>query len=286
VQNTPFSTNKTVNINGRLLDLTIPKIMGVLNVTPDSFYDGGKFIAEEAIILQVDKMLSAGADFIDVGGYSSRPGAADISEDEEKSRSVRAIELIARQFPNAIISIDTFRSGVAKAAVDAGASMINDISGGSLDAAMFETVAKLQVPYILMHMRGTPQTMRDQTQYKAIIKDIVTYFQEKIQQLKDLEVKDIIVDPGFGFAKTREQNFNILRNLENFGILGRPIMVGLSRKSMIWKTLDIKPEEALNGTTALHMMALWKGANILRVHDVREAKEVIKLFTSFNDSNS
>jgi dihydropteroate synthase len=286
VQNTPFSTNKTLNINGRLLDLTIPKIMGVLNVTPDSFYDGGQFISEEAIIMQVDKMLSAGADFIDVGGYSSRPGAANISEDEEISRSVRAIEVIVSQFPKAIISVDTFRSGVAKAAVEAGASMINDISGGSLDESMFETVAKLQVPYILMHMRGTPQTMRDQTEYKALIKDVVTYFQEKIQQLKNLAVKDIIVDPGFGFAKTREQNFNMLLNLENFGILGRPIMVGLSRKSMIWKTLDIKPEEALNGTTALHMMALWKGADILRVHDVREAKEVIKLFTSIHDSTS
>ena len=260
--------------------------MGVLNVTPDSFYDGGQYNSDQAIVQQVEKMLTAGADFIDVGGYSSRPGAANISEEEEKSRSVGAIEVIIKEFPDAVISIDTFRSGVAVAAVSAGASMINDISGGSLDDTMFDAVAQLQVPYILMHMRGNPQTMRDQTQYQNLIKDLVSYFQEKIQRLRDLEVKDIIVDPGFGFAKTREQNFNMLRNLDNFGILGKPMVVGLSRKSMIWKTLNIKPEEALNGTTALHMLALWKGANILRVHDVKEAKEVIKLFTSITDSTS
>jgi dihydropteroate synthase len=286
VQNTPFSTNKTLNIRGRLIDLSVPKIMGILNVTPDSFYDGGQFITERSVLEQVQKMIQDGADFIDVGGYSSRPEAVDISEDVEKERVVNAIALIYRNFPQSIITIDTFRSKVAEAAVDAGASMINDISGGNLDSQMFETVARLQVPYILMHMKGRPQNMRDQAQYTNLIKEMIDYFHEKIHRLQRLEIKDIIIDPGFGFAKNREHNFSILHNLQGFSILGRPVLVGLSRKSMVWKTLGIQPQDALNGTTALNTIALLKGADILRVHDVKEAKEVIKLFTECNDSSN
>ncbi|MEX2232595.1 MAG: dihydropteroate synthase [Cyclobacteriaceae bacterium] len=280
MQNTPFSTNKTLNINGRLIDLGIPKVMGVLNVTPDSFYDGGQFLSESSILEHAEKMLSEGADFIDVGGYSSRPGAADISPAEEKERSVKAISSIVRNFPGTIISIDTFRSSVAEAAVDAGASMVNDISGGNPDQEMFQTVSRLKVPYILMHMKGNPQTMDGLTQYTNLMKELIDYFHEKIHAIRPFEVKDIIIDPGFGFSKTLEQNFNILNNLEKLSILGKPVLVGLSRKSMIWKTLEVQPTGALNGTTALNTMALLKGADILRVHDVREAREVIKLFTS------
>jgi dihydropteroate synthase len=280
VQNTPFSTNKTLNIQGRLVDLSIPKIMGILNVTPDSFYDGGRYLTEESIVGQVGKMLSEGADFIDVGGYSSRPGAEDITPEEEKDRTVKAISVIVRNFPGTIVSIDTFRSAVAEAATDAGASMINDISGGSLDGKMFETVARLRVPYVMMHMRGNPQNMRTQTQYNNLMLELIEYFHKKIYVLRQLEVNDIIIDPGFGFSKTAEQNFTILQHLEKFSILGRPVLVGLSRKSMVWKTLGINAADALNGTTALNTVALLKGADIVRVHDVKEAREVIKLFTS------
>ncbi|MGC1242296.1 MAG: dihydropteroate synthase [Chryseosolibacter sp.] len=280
MQNTPFSTNKTLNVHGRLIDLTIPRIMGILNVTPDSFYDGGRFISESALLEQTEKMLDEGADFIDVGGYSSRPGAAEIPEEEEKQRVVVAIASILKRFPRTVVSVDTFRSRVAEAAVAEGALMINDIAGGSLDEAMFRTVARLKVPYILMHMKGDPITMSSQTQYTDILKEMLDYFHQKINLLQQLEVTDIIIDPGFGFAKNIEQNFNLLRNLGKFSILGKPTLVGLSRKSMVWKTLDINPTEGLNGTTVLNTMALLRGADILRVHDVREAREVIKLFTS------
>ena len=253
--------------------------MGVLNITPDSFFDGGRFFSESSILQQVEKMLSEGADFIDVGGYSSRPGAADISPEEERERIVKAITAILKTFPGAIISIDTFRSSVASAAVYAGAVMINDISGGNLDEKMFETVASLKVPYICMHMKGTPQNMRSQTQYSNLIKEMIDYFHRKIYALGQLDVKDIVIDPGFGFSKTIAQNFEILQGLESFSIVGRPILIGLSRKSMIWKTLSVQPAEALNGTTALNTVALLRGADILRVHDVKEAREVIKLFT-------
>ncbi len=260
--------------------------MGVLNVTPDSFYDGGNYTSEKTILEKVEKMLLEGADFIDVGGYSSRPGAADISEALELDRSVTAIRYIVKRFPNTIISIDTFRNSVAEAAVHAGASMINDIAGGNLDDKMFQKVSELKVPYILMHMRGNPKTMNDQTQYANLMKDMVDFFHQKIHRLHAFEVRDIIIDPGFGFAKTAEQNFKILHSLDKFSIHGKPILVGLSRKSMIWKTLALKPGEALNGTTALNTIALLKGADILRVHDVKEAKEVIKLFTSMNVNSS
>jgi dihydropteroate synthase len=278
MQSKIFSANKTLNVSGKLIDLSQPKVMGILNVTPDSFYDGKKFNDEKTILGHAEKMLKEGADFIDVGGYSTRPGAQEVSVEEELNRVLPAINSIANNFPEATISIDTFRSQVAKEAVEAGAKMINDIAGGELDKKMFSTVAQLGVPYILMHMRGTPQTMTQQTGYDNLIKDITDYFHAKIFQLQNLGVKDIIIDPGFGFAKTMKQNFEMLNKLEQFQILGKPILVGLSRKSMIWKTLKVNPEEALNGTTALNTIALLKSASVLRVHDVREAKEVINLF--------
>jgi dihydropteroate synthase len=275
-----FSTNKTMNVRGRLIDLNTPKAMGILNVTPDSFYDGNRYTSESAIVRQAEKMLSEGATFIDVGAYSSRPGADDVPQVEEVKRSVEAIRLVAKNFPNAIISIDTFRSEVAKAAVQEGATLVNDISGGELDQRMFSTVAQLRVPYILMHMRGNPKTMTGQTEYSNVLKDIVDYFHLKVSQLHQLGVRDIVIDPGFGFSKTAQQNFELLHHLDHFKILNKALLVGLSRKSMIWKTLQTKPEDALNGTTSLNTIALMKGASILRVHDVKEAIETIKLVSA------
>ena len=277
MQNTAFSTNKTLNINGQLLDLSTPRVMGILNVTPDSFYDGGRFVAEREIIDQTEKMIEEGATFIDVGGYSTRPGASEISEEEEIKRSVTAIKILIKKFDNIIISVDTFRSKVAEAAVQEGAAIINDVSGGELDTKMLDTVARLRVPYILMHMRGTPQNMTQFSNYDNVVKEVTNYFHQKLQRLNELGIKDIIVDPGFGFAKTIQQNFEMLKNLEYFKLLGRPLLAGVSRKSMIWKTLKISAEEALNGTTALNTVAIMKGASILRVHDVKEAVEVIKI---------
>ena len=252
--------------------------MGILNVTPDSFYGASRFTTDREILEQTEKMLTEGATFIDVGGYSSRPGAKDISEEEELSRALHAVKLIVKKFPTAIISIDTFRSTVARKAIGEGAHLINDISAGELDTGMFNTLAELQVPYIAMHMRGTPQTMRSLTEYENLIKEITDYFHQKISTLHQLGVKDIIIDPGFGFSKTVEQNFQILQHLDYFKILGKPILSGLSRKSMIWKTLGTTPAEALNGSSALHMASLLKGSSILRVHDVKEAMEVVKLY--------
>ena len=272
-----FSTNRTLNIGGRLLDLGTPQVMGVLNVTPDSFYDGGRYGDEGTILAQATKMLEEGAAMIDVGAYSSRPGAAEITEDEELTRALQAIKPIKREFPQAILSIDTFRSVVARACVQEGAQLINDISAGCLDPGMIRTAAELRVPYIAMHMRGTPATMHQHSKYDDLTKEIADYFHERIHTLSKSGVSDIIIDPGFGFAKTREQNFELLANLSYLKILGKPIMVGLSRKSMVWKTLSITPDKALNGTTSLHTLALLSGANILRVHDVREAVEVIRL---------
>jgi dihydropteroate synthase len=277
VQNTAFSTNKTLNIKGNVLMLDRPKIMAIINVTPDSFYSGSRFESESEILKQVEKVLTEGASLIDVGGYSSRPKAKDIPLEEEKSRVGGAIKSIVKNFPNVQISVDTFRSEVAQAAVDEGAGMVNDVSGGNLDQAMFATIAKLNVPYVLMHMRGNPQTMTAHTNYQNLVVDIIEDLQQKIFQLRALGVKDIIIDPGFGFAKTREQNFELLNKLELFQIFDQPLMVGLSRKSMIWKTLEIKPEEALNGTTALHALAAMKGASLFRAHDVKECKEVLEL---------
>jgi dihydropteroate synthase len=277
VQNTGFSTNKTLNVNGGLIMLDPPRVMGILNVTPDSFYDGGKFKSDREILAQVEKMVRENADFIDVGGYSTRPGAEEISFNEELNRSVGTISLIRHRFPDVILSIDTFRSEVAQKAIEAGASIINDISGGELDPGMFETVARFKVPYILMHMRGNPKTMNALTHYDNLLKEVLDFLQSRLQTLTKLGVKDVIVDPGFGFAKTREQNFQLLHELDKLGILGRPVLAGLSRKSMVWKTLNQKPEEALNGTTTLNTIALLKNASILRVHDVKEAVEAVKL---------
>jgi len=277
MQSKIFSVNKTLNVGGKLIDLSEPRVMGILNVTPDSFYDGFKYGDETSILKQVEKMVSEGADFIDVGGYSTRPGAEDISQEEELSRVMPAIKLITKKFPDTIVSIDTFRARVAKQAVEAGASLINDISGGDLDKDMFDTVASLQIPYIIMHMKGTPQTMTQEATYENLIKEIIDSFHQKIFKLHGLGVKDTLVDPGFGFAKTAQQNFELLNQLDRFHILEKPLLVGLSRKSMIWRTLKTNPESALNGTTVLNTIALIKGASLLRVHDVRQAKEAIQL---------
>ncbi|TFV92431.1 dihydropteroate synthase [Algoriphagus kandeliae] len=253
--------------------------MGILNLTPDSFYAGSRVkIDREDILKRAEKMILEGADILDLGGYSSRPGAEDISEEEELSRVIQPISWISEAFPEVLISIDTFRSNVAKRAIETGAHLVNDISGGSLDSKMYEVVGKLQVPYFLMHMRGTPQTMQQKTDYSKLLPDILNYFAKKLHLIKEFGIKDVIIDPGFGFAKTLEQNYHILKNLEIFRTLGYPVLAGLSRKSMIYKLLGCGPEESLNGTTALHMFALSKGANILRVHDVKEANETRKLF--------
>jgi dihydropteroate synthase len=282
VQNTAFSTNKILNIDGRLVDLSTPKIMGILNVTPDSFFDGGRYQSEKEILVKVENMAEHQAIFIDVGGYSSRPGAQDISPKEELERIIPVIRRIKQEFPQLVISVDTFRSAVVMAAVAEGASMINDISGGGLDPEMYSTIAELNIPYVLMHMKGTPQTMTKEATYDNVLKEVIDYFHARVHQLQCLGVKDIVIDPGFGFAKTREHNFQLLKDLNLFGILGKPILVGLSRKSMVWKTLGIDPEDALNGTTVLNTIALLNGANILRVHDVKEAAQIIKLATALN----
>ncbi|WP_394758995.1 dihydropteroate synthase [Flavobacterium sp.] len=268
----------TINCKGQLIDLSMPKVMGILNVTPDSFYDGGSFILDKNILLQVEKMLTDGAAFIDIGGQSSKPNATIISVDEELKRIVPVVDLILKNFPEAILSIDTFNSKVAQIAIENGAAIINDISAGSLDDKMFETVAKLQVPYIIMHMRGTPQTMQQMTNYDDLVKDILFYFSEKVAKARSFGINDLIIDPGFGFAKTVEQNFELLNKLDLFQMLELPILVGLSRKSMIYKTLETDAENALNGTSVLNTIALTKGANILRVHDVKEAMQCVKLY--------
>lgn len=257
--------------------------MGIINVTPDSFYDGGKTFTEKEILKQAEKMLSEGATFLDIGGYSTRPGADEISESEETRRVVEAIEIILKIFSEALISVDSFRSKVAKKAVEAGAAMVNDVSGGTLDAEMYKTVAKLKVPYILMHMRGTPKTMAKLNDYMNVTIEVLKNLSEKIALARAEGIDDIIVDPGFGFAKTREQSFQILNNLELFQNLDIPVLVGVSRKSMIYTTLEISSEDALNGTTALNTISLLKGASILRVHDVKEAVECVKLFESLKN---
>lgn len=267
----------TINCNGQLIDLSTPKVMGILNVTPDSFYDGGQYKSDKDILNQVDSMLTEGATFIDVGAYSSRPDADDVSEDQELKRILPMVNLILKEFPNTLLSIDTFRSRIAKACIEAGAAMVNDISAGKLDTNMLQTVANLKVPYIMMHMKGTPQTMKQLVTYNHLVKDIMFYFSERIETARRLGIVDLVVDPGFGFAKTIEQNFQLLNQLEYFKLLDLPLLVGVSRKSMIYKTLRTSPENALNGTTVLNTLALQKGANILRVHDVKEAMECITL---------
>ena len=261
----------------KLLDLSCPVIMGILNVTPDSFYDGGFYDNEKKVLSQVKKMIDQGARIIDIGGYSSRPGADNISPDVELARVLPIVKLIKERFSKILISIDTFRSEVAKQCVENGADIINDISGGSLDSKMFETVAKLNVPYIIMHMRGNPSNMMDKTNYENIIDEMENYFSKKIELAKSFGINDIIIDPGFGFAKTTKQNFDILKNLTYLKKLDKPLLVGVSRKSMIYKTLNLSPIDSLNGSTVLHTILLLKGANIIRVHDVKEANECIRL---------
>ncbi|WP_411273131.1 dihydropteroate synthase [Daejeonella sp.] len=277
-KNTVFQQKLSLNLRGILMDLSKPRIMGILNLTPDSFYDGGRNNDSRSALNKAELMLTESADILDLGAYSSRPGADHISEVEELERLIPIVKAIVKEFPDAVLSIDTFRSEVAKAAINEGAHIINDISAGEMDKAMFETVAALRVPYILMHMRGTPQTMTGLTEYNDLITDVCYYFAAKIDQLKQLDVKDLIVDPGFGFAKTPEQSFELLKNLDYLKITGHPILAGLSRKSMIYKTLGTDADNALNGTIAANTIALMKGANILRVHDVKAAKEAIMIF--------
>ncbi|GAA4230437.1 dihydropteroate synthase [Postechiella marina] len=272
----------TINCKGKLIDLSTPKVMGILNITPDSFYDGGAHKNEKDILNHVDLMLNEGATFIDIGAYSSRPNAAHVSQDVELKRILPIISLVLKTFPETLISVDTFRSQVAKQTIEAGAALINDISAGKLDNDMLQTVANLHVPYIMMHMRGTPQTMQQQTNYNNLTKDIIFYFSERIAQAKKLGIADMIVDPGFGFAKTLEQNFELLNELELLKMLDKPILAGISRKSMIYKKLEISAKEALNGTSILNTVALQKGASILRVHDVKEALECVKLLEALN----
>ncbi|WP_179320943.1 dihydropteroate synthase [Winogradskyella helgolandensis] len=267
-----------INCKGKLIDLSTPKVMGILNVTPDSFFDGGKYKNESEILVQVETMLNHGATFIDIGGYSSRPNADDVSEEEELNRVIPVIKLILKHFPDTLISIDTFRSEVAKQSIEAGAALVNDISGGKLDKNMLSTVGKLAVPYIMMHMKGNPKTMQQQTQYDDLTKEVIAYFAERIAAAHQEKINDIIIDPGFGFSKTVEQNFELLNQLELLQLTDKPILAGVSRKSMIYKTLNSTSEDALNGTTALNMVALQKGAKILRVHDVKEAIECVTLY--------
>lgn len=267
----------TINCKGKLIDLSIPKIMGILNLTPDSFFDGNKYTSEKKIILQTKKMLDDGATFIDIGAYSSRPNATHISEEEELSRILPIITLLINEFEGILISIDTFRANVADKCLQIGACMINDISGGNLDKNMFNIIAKHQVPYVLMHLRGTPQNMQKNTDYQDVVKDIIHYFSKKIEQLQQLKINDIILDVGFGFGKTIDQNYTILKHLQLFEQLELPILAGLSRKSMLYKLLGSSPSEMLNATTVVNTIALQNGANILRVHDVKEAIESIKI---------
>ncbi|MEX8548045.1 MAG: dihydropteroate synthase [Mucilaginibacter sp.] len=280
-KDTFFRKKTTINAGGKLIDLGTPKVMGIINVTPDSFFAGSRKPDVGDAVFMAQKMVNEGADFLDIGAYSSRPGAADISAEEETDRLMPMVEAIAKAFPEAIISVDTFRAKVAEAAIQAGAHIVNDISGGNLDEQMFETVARLQVPYILMHMKGTPQNMQEKAQYEDVFGEVFDYFAEKIYRLKQLHVHDVILDPGFGFAKTREQSFQLLQQMPGFALLNLPVLTGISRKGMIYKTLGETAETALNGTTVLNTMALLNGASILRVHDVKEAVEAVKLFLAY-----
>lgn len=272
----------TINCKGQLIDLSTPKVMGILNVTPNSFFDGGKYKNETEILSQVEKMVIEGATFIDIGAYSSKPNAEFVSEEEEISRIVSAIDLILKHFPETILSIDTFRGEVAKVSIESGAAIINDISAGHLDDKMLEVIGKYNVPYIMMHMRGTPQTMQTFTVYDDIVKEMLFYFSERIAKARSFGINDLIIDPGFGFAKKLDQNYEVFQKMELFNMLNLPLLIGISRKSMIYKTLNVSIEEALNGTTILNTLALNKGAKILRVHDVKEAMECVTLFNKIN----
>ncbi len=268
---------KTINCKGNLIDLSTPKVMGVINLTPDSFYDGGKLTSEKEILLQANKMLQEGATFLDLGAYSSRPGAQFVSEKEEIHRLLPVIKILLNEFPETLLSIDTFRSNVANESIYAGASLINDISAGTLDDHMFKIIAQHQVPYVMMHMRGTPETMMQNTDYTNLTKEVIYYFSERIAKARSFGINDLIVDPGFGFSKTLDQNYDLFNDLELFRYLNAPLLIGISRKSMIQKKIKTTAADSLNGTTALHAIAIQKGVSILRVHDVKEAFETINL---------
>jgi dihydropteroate synthase len=280
-KDTPFYQKKTLHSRGKLIQPEWPWVMGIINVTPDSFYPGSRARHEEQVTAMAEKMISDGADILDVGGYSSRPGADDIDAETEMGRVLPVMEVLGTRFPGVILSIDTFRPEVARRAVELGAGMINDISGGQLDPDMLPLAADLRVPYVFMHMRGTPRTMKQLTQYDRLIPEMALHFSEGIKRMQQAGISDIILDPGIGFAKSMAQNFEILKNLSYFNIFGLPLMVGVSRKSLIYKTLRSDPENALNGTTVLHTMAILHQASILRTHDVKEAREVIQLLRQF-----
>ena len=273
----------TLNCKGRLLVIENPIVMGIINATPDSFYEGSRFMGEKNILQKAEKMLNEGADILDIGGQSTRPGSIQLSEDEELKRVIEPIEVLHKNFPEAIISIDTHQSKITKEAVAAGASVVNDISGGNLDPDMLQVVGKLNVPYICMHMQGTPQTMQKEPHYENVTREVLDFFIKKIDECKKAGIHDMIIDPGFGFGKTIKHNFELLKNLSVFKMLEKPLLAGVSRKSTIYKTLGITANEALNGTTVLNTISLLNGANILRVHDVKEAKEAVRLITAFRD---
>ncbi len=278
-KDTFFQKKITLNCKGDIVDLSTPKVMGILNITPDSFFDGGKYNSKDRIIKHIEQMMDEKADFIDVGGFSSRPGAIEITENEEWERVKLVLEILLKNYSKQLISIDTFRSEIAKRAInDYGVSMVNDISAGEMDEIMVETIADLNVPYIIMHMAGNPQNMQNNPSYKNVTKEVISCLALKVERLKKIGVNDIIIDPGFGFGKSLDHNYELLNNLDAFDFFQLPVMVGLSRKSMIYKLINRTPEEALTGTIALNIIALMKGANILRVHDVKEAKEIIKLY--------
>jgi dihydropteroate synthase len=284
-KDTFFSKIRSLNCGGKLLDLSVPRVMGILNVTHDSFYDGGKYVTSDKIRVQLNKMIGEGADIIDIGGISTRPGSKPVSEKEELKRIIPAIKLAREHHPDTIISVDTYRSRIARYVVkEFAVEVINDISGGELDGNMYETIAELNVPYIMMHMKGNPATMQNFTDYKDIIKEMIVYFSDKTAHLSKLGVRDLVIDPGFGFSKTTGQNFFLLNHLDTFQLFELPLMIGLSRKSMLYKTLETSPSEVLNGTTILHTIALMKGVNILRVHDVKEAVEAIILTEKLKSS--
>ncbi len=268
---------RTINCKGNLIDLSTPKVMGIINLTPDSFYDGGKLTSEKEILLKAEKMLQEGATFLDLGAYSSRPGAQFVSEKEEIDRVLPVIKILLNEFPETLLSIDTFRSNVANESIYAGASLINDISAGTLDDHMFKIIAQHQVPYVMMHMRGTPETMMQNTDYTDLTKEVLYYFSERIAKARSFGINDLIADPGFGFSKTLDQNYELFNDLELFRNLNVPLLLGISRKSMIQKKIKTTAADSLNGTTALHAIAIQKGASILRVHDVKEAFETINL---------
>jgi dihydropteroate synthase len=285
-KDTLFSTKQTINCRGRLIDFSVPRIMGIINVTPDSFYDGGCYLKEKDIVARASEILSEGADIIDVGACSSRPGAADITSEWEKERLIMALKAMRQAFPDALLSVDTFRAEIAEFVVgEFGVSIINDISAGIMDGGMLSAIGRMKIPYIMMHMQGTPQNMQKNPHYDDVTRDLLAFFAERIALAQLAGIEDIIIDPGFGFGKTMDHNFILLRELDLFKMLGWPIMVGLSRKSMIYRSLLTTPGESLNGTTVLHTLALNNGAKLLRVHDVKEALEAIRLFTIYRNAS-